>query len=92
MSRCNFGSFNQGSEYLVPALAVSSAAQGQITMELWNYSTNVSLTILSRSVVISYLGASNSTGHYLLKVLVRDLLCVFFYSNFFSIIVMLVEL
>ncbi len=39
-------------------------------MEVWNYSSSVSLTIASNDVILTYLGASNCTGNYLLKVLI----------------------
>lgn len=89
-TRCNFGSPNQGSGSVVPVIAVGSAAQGEITMEVWNYSTSVSLTIAYDGVMLTYLGASNSTGNYLLKVfLIRH---CFGINNSLSFIVMLVVL
>ncbi len=67
-SRCNFGSPNHGSRVIVPALAVSSAAIGEVAVEVWNYSVRVSLAVAADNVMLLYLAASNATGHYLLKV------------------------
>ena len=67
VSQCNFGSVNT-LQKVVPALAASSAVVGNASMELWNYSVTVSLPLMVNNRLLLYLGASNSTGHYLLKV------------------------
>ena len=73
VTQCRFGSSN--SARFIPALASMTNLQGNISLQLWNYNVTAVLRITSDQVSLVYIGASNMSGSFLLKVFIHTVLC-----------------
>jgi len=74
MDRCDLGSRNAVG--VVPALAGNMPIAAITSTAVLGFSIRVSLPIQIDEITLVYVGGSNSSGHFLLKVVCRNINCI----------------